>query len=44
MSWLFKDRVVIIKEIISWLLKDPIKSDVAQFDHAQSNSKKWPEA
>ena len=44
MSWLFKDQVVIIKEIISWLLKDPINSDVAQFDHTQSNSKKWPEA
>ena len=28
--------------IMSWLFKDPINSDLAQFDHAQSNSKKWP--
>ena len=44
MSWLFKDRAVIMKEIISWLLKDPINSDLAQFDYAQSNCKKWPKA
>ena len=42
MSWLFKDPVVIMKEIMHWLFKDPINSDLAQFDHAQSNSKKWP--
>ena len=24
------------------LSKDPISSDLARFDHAQSNSKKWP--
>ena len=50
MSWLFKnpnhvlfkDPVVIMKEIMSWLFKDPINSGLAQFDHAQSNSKKWP--
>ena len=24
MSWLFKDPVVIMKEIMSWLFKDPI--------------------
>ena len=42
MSWLFKDPVVILKKIMSWLLKDPINSDLAQFDHVQSNSKKWP--
>ena len=42
MSWLFKDPVVIMKEIISWLFKDPVNSGLAQFDHAQSNSKKWP--
>ena len=42
MSWLFKDLVVIMKEIMSWLFKDPINSGLAQFDHAQSNSKKWP--
>ena len=41
MSWLFKDPVVIMKEIMSWLFKDPINSGLAQFDHAQSNSKKW---
>ena len=41
MSWLFKDPVVIMKEIMSWLLKDPINSGLAQLDHAQSNSKKW---
>ena len=40
MSWLFKDPVVIMKEIMSWLFKDPINSGPAQFDHAQSNSKR----
>ena len=39
MSWLFKDPVVIMEEIMSWLFKDPINSGLAQFDHAQSNSK-----
>ena len=51
MSWLFKDPnyvlfkdpVVIMKEIMSWLFKDLINSGLAQFDHGQSNSKKWPE-
>ena len=43
MSWLFKDPVVTMKEIVSWLFKDPIYSGLAQFDHARSNSKKWPE-
>ena len=43
MSCLFKDPVVIMKEIMSWLIKDPINSGLAQFDHAQSNSKKCPE-
>ena len=42
MSSLFKDTVVIMKEIMSWLFKDPINNGLAQFDHAQSNSKKWP--
>ena len=32
---LFKDPVVIMKEIMSWLFKDPINSSMAQFDHAQ---------
>ena len=43
MYWLFKDPVVIMKEIMSWLFKDPVVT-VAWliFDHAQSNSKKWP--
>ena len=27
---------------MSWLFKDPINSGLAQFDHVQSNSKKWP--
>ena len=39
---LFKNPVVIMKEIMSWLFKDPINSGLAQFDHGQSNSKKWP--
>ena len=39
---LFKDPVVIMKEIMSWLFKGPINSGLAKFDHAQSNSKKWP--
>ena len=39
---LFKDPVVIMKEIMYWLFKDPINSGLAQFDHAESNSKKWP--
>ena len=42
MSSLFNDPVVIMKEIMSWLFKDPINSGLAKFDHAQSNSKKWP--
>ena len=42
MSWLFKDPVAIMKEIMPWLFKDPINSGLAQFHHAQSNSKKWP--
>ena len=39
---LIKDLVVIMKEIMSWLFKDPINSGLTQFDHTQSNSKKWP--
>ena len=39
---LFKDPVVIMKEIMSWLFKDPINSGPAQFGHSQSNSKAWP--
>ena len=42
MYWMFKDPVVIMKEIISWLFKDPINSDLDQFDHVQSNSEKLP--
>ena len=42
MSWLFKDPAVIMKEIMSWLFKDSINSGLAQFDHAGSNTKKWP--
>ena len=40
MPWLFKDSVVVMKEIMSWLFTDPSNSGLAQFDHAQSNSKK----
>ena len=29
---------------MSWLFKDPSNSDLAQFDHAHSNSKKWSKA
>ena len=36
MSWLFKDSVVIKKEIMTWLFTDPINSGLAQFDDAQS--------
>ena len=43
MSWLIKDPVVIMKEIMSWLFKDPIIIVAwINFDHVQSNSKKWP--
>ena len=43
MSWLFQDPVVIMKEIMSWLFKDPIVTVAwLNFDHVQSNSKKWP--
>ena len=38
---LFKDPVVIMKEIMSWLFKDLINIELAQFDHDQSNSEKW---
>ena len=37
-----KDLVVIMKEIMSWMFKDPINSDLVQFNHGQSNGKKWP--
>ena len=40
MLWLFKDPVVIMKEIITWLFKDQINNGLDQFDHAQLNSKK----
>ena len=35
MSWLIKDLVVIMKDIMSWLFKDPMPN-------AQSSSEKWP--
>ena len=41
---LFKDPVVIRKEIMSWLFKDLTNSGLAQFGHGQSNSKKWPKS
>ena len=43
MPQLFKDPVVVMKEIMSWLLKDPINSGLAQSDNAQSKSKRWPQ-
>ena len=33
---MFKDLVVIMKEIMFWLFKDPVNSGLDQFDHAQS--------
>ena len=39
---LFMDPVVIMKKIMSWLFKDLTNSELAQLDHGQSNSKKWP--
>ena len=42
MSSLFKDPAVIVKVIMSWLFKDPIVTVTwLNFNHAQSNSKKW---
>ena len=39
----FKDPLVIIKEIISWLFKDTIVTMTClNFDHVQPYSKKWP--
>ena len=41
MFWLFKDPAVMMNEIMSWLLKDPIVTKAwLNFDHAQSSSKK----
>ena len=43
MPWLFKDPVVIMEEIVSWLFKNLIVTVAwLNFDHAQSNSIKWP--
>ena len=43
MSWLFKDPLVIMKEIMSSLFKDLIVTVAyLNFNHAQSNSKKRP--
>ena len=43
MPWLFKDSVVIMKEIMSWLFKDTIVTVTwLNFDNAKSNSKNWP--
>ena len=41
---LLKDSVVIMKEILSWLFKDPINSKLAQIDHGQSTVKNGPKA
>ena len=41
MSWLFKDPVVIMKEIMTWPFKNPIVTVAwLNLNHAQSNSKK----
>ena len=43
MPWLFKDPVVIMKEIMPWLFKDPVVTVAwLNFDHTKSNSNKWP--
>ena len=43
MSWLFKDPLVIMKEIMSSLFKGLIVTVAyLNFNHAQSNSKKRP--
>ena len=39
MSWLFKNPVVIMKEIMPWQFKDPINSGLAQFYHANQTVK-----
>ena len=44
MPSLFKDPVAIMKEIMPWLFKDPINSGLAQLNHAQSKSKRWPKS
>ena len=43
MSWLLKDPVVIMQEIMPQLFKYLIVAVTwLDFDHIQSNSKKWP--
>ena len=39
MSWLFKDPVVIMKEIMYWLFKNPIVT--LAWLNFESNNKKW---
>ena len=39
---LFKDSIVIMKEVMSCLFKDLINSGLAQLDHGQPNSKISP--
>ena len=34
MSWLLKDPLGIMKQIMPWLFNDPINSDLAQFNRA----------
>ena len=41
MPWLFKDPVVIMKEIMPWLFKDPMVTVAwLNFNYIQTNSKK----
>ena len=43
MSLLFKDPIVIMKQIMPWLFKDPIVTVAyLHFNHAQSNTRKRP--
>ena len=44
MFWLFKDLVVVMKEIMSWLFKDPISSGLVQFDQPNQTVKSGLEA
>ena len=42
MFWLFKDPLVMMKKILSWLLKDLIVTvPLLNFDNAQSINQSW---
>ena len=44
MSWLFRDPVVIMKEIMPWLFKDPISSGlpIQSYDDVSFSGPKYP--